>query len=296
MQIGPGLLLAASLALTSACGGGSAPDAGGGGPAPQRTGPPPPPVTPQPEARLDPVSQRTGFPAGSLQRPPGYNSTDDRFVFPNDQGGGVGGFITLPRSADPKLTGTPFLSAYATTDTIADLFTAVRGALPSGAGTAHALRKSQTGTPARLERGHERLGDTVLPRSGGATFEGGYMGVLGEATTLAHRGFVTGTVSLTAAFDRMTISGTIAGRINDSERNFDPLDLTESAIDPRDGSFGGPTARGRQIDLPGFDGATGRYGGLIVGATGEAVVGSVEVTHQRFGVDAIREWGAFVAE
>jgi hypothetical protein len=286
MFIRSGLSLPAVCMLTFGCGGGTAVSDGG------TVG-----VTDAdpPEVSVDAVLIRTGFPDATLQRVPTYLAETDQFLFPDDFEGAQGTKF-MSRRPDAKLANTPFLAAYGATGASTDKFTGVRGALPSGTGTAYALRRVETGPPARFERGHERLGETVLPTSGRADFAGGYMAVLGDATTADYRGFVTGTATLTADFDRMAISGTISNRINDSDRKFDPLRLTESPIETRDGSFGGPTADGRQIDLPDFDGATGRYSGLIVGARGEAAVGSVEITHQRLGVDTIREWGAFVAE
>jgi hypothetical protein len=147
-----------------------------------------------------------------------------------------------------------------------------------------------------FERLHERIGDTVLPTSGSATFTGSYMGLISDISDHSYRGYITGDTEMFADFDAVTMQGQITNRINTSNRAFDTLIFPARPIDPSDGRFGGETQGGILIGLPDFDGARGVYSGLVVGPAGQTAVGSVVLVHERSGVATLRETGVFAAD
>jgi hypothetical protein len=272
-----------ALALLVACGGG-----GGGGDASDDG--------PVPIARnaIPATSVVEGFPEQTL---PGWQAatylpaTDQIVVYPRATlggGGSVATVRTLSRNLTPEIAMPANFSAYIGTSAQRQ---AVRGVTPGGSGTAYAARLIDRG----IERGHERIGETTLPTSGGAIYTGTYAGVLGDASFfLEDAGLITGTAQLDANFASGTISGRISGRENGSGRAFGVVTLPASAIDATDGSFGGTTSGGLLTGL-GYTGAEGTFSGLIVGANGEEAVGGLNITHTRAGAPTISEYGVFVA-
>jgi len=134
-----------------------------------------------------------------------------------------------------------------------------------------------------------RLGDTDLPGGGSATFNGNYAGVLVDTDLVGVDG-IEGAAQLTADFASATISGDITNR--EANSGFpDDIQLLSTSITSA-GAFSGTTTGG---DIPFLSTALdGAYVGLIVGATGNEVVGGVSVTHL-VGGDLFLEIGGFVA-
>jgi len=141
-----------------------------------------------------------------------------------------------------------------------------------------------------------RLGETVLPGSGSATFNGAYESIVVRATDLSlvpivGAGVIQGDAQLTADFASASISGAITNRVFGVGGAGDDIQLLSTAITAA-GAFSGTTTGG---DIFGATALTGEYVGLIVGDTGNEVVGGVSVT-QVFGVaDILIEIGGFVA-
>jgi len=117
-----------------------------------------------------------------------------------------------------------------------------------------------------------RLGETDLPSSGSATFNGEYAGIFIDEDLVAVA-VIEGDAELTADFGSATISGDITNRVSFGSSAEDIL-LLPTAITSA-GAFSGTTTGGE------FTGATtsnGEYVGLIVGDTGNEVVGGLTIT------------------
>jgi len=132
-----------------------------------------------------------------------------------------------------------------------------------------------------------RLGETDLPSGGSATFSGAYAGFLVN-TNLGPAGSIRGDVQLIADFASASISGDITNRSGGA----DDMLLTSAAITSA-GAFSGTTTGG-DFQGAGTSALDGSYTGLIVGATGNEVVGGLSITHI-FGADTLTEIGGFVA-
>jgi hypothetical protein len=219
--------------------------------------------------------------------PPAHDSANDRIRIVGLQGNR--GFYN--RTTSPILGMPDNFGAYIRSD--GDV---VRGVTPSGAGTVVA----GSFTDDSIQRVHSRIGSTNLPISGNATFTGTYAGVLNSPSgfTIFYErvGLIRGNATLTADFGAPTISGSITDRIDSRGVTYGELDLTQSGIDPTDGSFGAPTSGGVSTQ-PGYTSAPGSYDGLIVGAQGQETVGGVTLQHQvnSSGLLPFVEMGGFVA-
>jgi len=133
-----------------------------------------------------------------------------------------------------------------------------------------------------------RLGETVLPIRGFATFVGQYGGVFVD-TDLVLTGSIRGDAELTADFTSASISGEITNR-SGTGFTADDIVLLPTAITSA-GAFSGTTTGG---DLVGVTTAlTGEYVGLIVGATGNEGVGGLNLRHLA-AAGTLIEIGAFV--
>jgi hypothetical protein len=266
-----------ALALLIACGGGGGAEgvAANGGAAP---------------VVLSPVSSEQGDPGIPVLQwtKATYVEATDRLIVSSRTATGAQPIrIVLPRNFTPPQVLPQGFRAYGVGD-----MEAVRGVTGSGAGTTYASRLITHG----MERGHERLTDTVLPTAGRATYFGTYAGVLGdpEDNRFEDLGLIRGNAQLTADFGAGTFSGRIADRIDSNRQNYDPVDLTETTIDLVNGSVGGPTSGGLASDL-GYTGVRGSYTGLFVGSDGQEVVGGMTLTHTRSGRPRFVEYGGFVA-
>jgi hypothetical protein len=279
--------LAGMMALPG-CGGTSVDPAGSASPAKtadtaDTTGPADPPptrVAPLTVVRMDP-SIRTDHVA------PMYDAANDRIRLFGFQGD----FGFVERSTSPGLGMPANFSVYGRSN--GDV---VRGVTPTGAGAVVAASI----TDDSIQRAHSRIGATDLPNSGSATFTGTYAGVLnspsGSVIFYERVGLIRGDATLTADFDAATISGRITDRIDSRGITYNPLDLTQSGIDPTDGSFGASTSGGLSTQ-PGYISASGSYEGLIVGAQGQETVGGVTLEHgvNSTGLLPYVEMGGFVA-
>jgi hypothetical protein len=139
-----------------------------------------------------------------------------------------------------------------------------------------------------------RFGKTEMPTLGRGTFTGSYAGTLGTRDA-ENRGTIVGNASFEVDFGERELSGVIDKRINQNGREFEDLTLGQARIDDQ-GSFQAFTSGGRSPFL-GHTSTDGSYGGLVVGDTGDGLVGGLRVEHSGAPtfVDLI-ETGAFVAE
>lgn len=168
----------------------------------------------------------------------------------------------------------------------------VRGVTDSGAGTVYALRDAFDGAEYSLER----IGDTILPTSGSATYTGGYSGLLADLdNNLVNLGQINGLATLTADFANASIGGEITDRVNGDGRDFDDLILTTTSLDMTTGAFDNTTEGGVLVGLD-YDTAEGSFNGLIVGANGNEIVGGVQVIHEDTERTTILETGGFVLQ
>lgn len=239
-------------------------------------------------AGLAPTSVVQGTPATAQTqwRPAEYRAADDT-ILASPRITPTAARTTLSRNTSPGFVMPQNFRAYA----FGFQVQGTRGVTPGGAGTTYALQVLNEG----MERGHARIGETELPTRGTANFFGTYAGAVGNLdSSFQHDSLIRGNVSLTADFGAGTVTGTIGDRIDNSARNADPLTLTSSLIDARDGSFGGATSGGVLSDR-GYTLATGSYDGLIVGDDGQEVVGGVTLRHSRAGGPTLIEVGGFVA-
>ena len=187
---------------------------------------------------------------------------------------------------------TPFNRGFEVGTTFAD---AVSGETASGSGRAFVVLLDGR----RLELGHERLSETVLPASGTARYAGSYMGLVSLVGSKTYLGYITGEVTLDADFAGMTIGGEITNRASTNFElpAFAPMTLLPGPIDGATGRFGAETSGGRLLSADPRSGpAAGTYSGLLVGAAGAEAVGNLSVLHDFDGTPAIRESGAFVAD
>lgn len=232
-----------------------------------------------------------GFPAQPVPQwqPATYVSGQDQLiVYPRGvlSGGTLPSSVALVRNTTPERAMPNFFRAFAS----GSQRQAVRGVTPSGSGVAYAARLFNQG----IERGVERIGDTTLPSSGRGVYNGTYAGVLGDVTnSLEDAGLITGSAQMIAEFDAGTISGSVFGRRNGSGRDFASVQLPESVISTMDGSFAGATSGGLLTGLN-YTGAQGSFNGLIVGDSGQEIVGGLNITHSLTGSPTLIEQGVFV--
>jgi hypothetical protein len=296
MRVRPAPFTLLIMTLSAACGGGGGDGGGdgvgdGGGGDAGGTASPPPALAVAGPTRL---GEGRGAPfADSVVKVWEYVPDTDVIVVPIEVLSGprapVTDIYTLTRTP-----GAPQVAGFGAYSDPANPFIVVRGETATGSGEAYV---GQFGGIS-VSGIHLRLSDTVLPVSGTARMTGGYMGLISAHDDLGYRGYITGATELFADFDSMTIQGEITGRVNTNvpPRAFDPLILLASPIDAENGSFRGDTGGGILAGLPGFDGAPGTWGGLIVGPDGGEAVGSVYIVHERAGVPTFLETGAFVAD
>jgi len=135
-----------------------------------------------------------------------------------------------------------------------------------------------------------RLGDTILPSSGSATFNGQYEGnIVNNVFSFISVSY--GNAQLIANFENSSISGAITDRIVGGGFTADDIQLLPTAITSA-GAFSGTTTGGNIIGETTAN--NGEYVGLIVGATGNEVVGGLSITHL-VGLGTSLEIGGFVA-
>ncbi len=134
-----------------------------------------------------------------------------------------------------------------------------------------------------------RLGDTDLPNSGSATFNGNYAGLFVDSA-LEPTASIAGDAQLIANFASASISGNITNR-SGVGLTADDVILLPSAISSA-GAFSGTTTGGDIVGLAAAE--DGQYVGLIVGDTGNEVVGGLSIVQIGFGT-LLLETGVFVA-
>lgn len=238
--------------------------------------------------RVAPADSRVGFPSVTPSfSAPLYEPLLNRVQLSRVEAGGAVSRVTLPANTGGPIPRPTYMVSFGGNDSAVN---AVRGETPSGAGVAYAAKWDGD-----YHRGHQRLTDTVLPPTGSAAFNGGYMGVLGDRTT-GVGGFVSGSARLNIDWDAMRISGSIENRSSNTGNAFAPLNLTATGLNPSTGGFGGVTSGGQQIlPSPSSTSATGSFSGLVTGSTAKEVVGGVNLAHSANGTTVLREFGAFVA-
>lgn len=148
----------------------------------------------------------------------------------------------------------------------------------------------------------QRVGQTVLPTSGTATFNGDYIATVDANSAILD---ISGDATLTADFAASTISGQITNR-QDWYRNIVPLTRGGSTIDDvtlqetaitGTGTFagtatGGDFNQGTSTSIS----TSGSYAGVIGGATGDEVAGGLVIEHDNTNaLFDMTEIGAFVA-
>ena len=164
-------------------------------------------------------------------------------------------------------------------------------ATPSGAGdVAWVTSPTSTGSGAAGVV-FSRRSATVLPTTGTANYTGQYLAALAN-TNMDAVAQISGDAQLDANFGTGQVSGSVTNRTEVGGTPFTAADLTLAATSIADGSFSG-TATGGAINGGGVV-TPGTYSGLLVGATGQEVVGGVELGHMLGGTDLL-EVGAFVA-
>ncbi len=141
-----------------------------------------------------------------------------------------------------------------------------------------------------------RIGATDLPLVGGAQFNGDYAGF-----TTTRR--INGKARIDVDFAAATISGRVTDRIfrqrpdnvADVVNPLSTLVLEETSLG-KDGTFSGVTAGGQIVNGQVlWNPAAGSFVGLIGGATGDEVVGTVAVTHRAPSGGSFDEIGGFLA-
>ncbi|MGH1579234.1 hypothetical protein [Planktotalea sp.] len=144
--------------------------------------------------------------------------------------------------------------------------------------------------------GFTRTGTSEMPLTGSARYTGEYAGF-----TTTRR--INGSARIDVSFDDNTVSGRITNRefrqrpdnVLDSANSLSDLSLEETKLN-RDGSFKGVTGGGKIINgQEVWDPAIGRFVGLIGGAEGNEVVGSVAVSHRSPSGADFDEVGGFLA-
>lgn len=165
---------------------------------------------------------------------------------------------------------------------------AVRGLTPSEAGKAIAVTYAEPRTDA-LSYFLDRETDTLIPVTGFAEYEGGYMGLYRFASDNSPAGHITGRVELSVDFTDNAVSGMITDRANTGVETLAPIILQAGTLG--DGSFSGTTTGGAfdsTVAMP------GTFTGMVVGENGQEVIGGVQLTHAVGGVDRFDEVGVFV--
>lgn len=149
---------------------------------------------------------------------------------------------------------------------------------------------------------YQRIGQTVLPTKGTATFNGDYIATVDAQSAILD---ILGDAELTADFSASTISGSITNR-QSWARNLTPPTQSSATVDDvtlqttaitATGSFAGTATGGDYNDATSTSvSTTGRYEGVIGGGTGNEVVGGVVIEHDNTNnVHDMTEFGAFVA-
>ncbi len=142
----------------------------------------------------------------------------------------------------------------------------------------------------------ERQGETVMPVSGTAQFNGDYLGTLGPL-------FVQGDAVIKADFASETLSGGITNReffadgfdVPYAQMSTTDMVLELGQIDDQ-GRFGGTVSGGHLVE--GDDQlapVNGYYEGLITGSDGDSVAGGIRSEFNLFGQTSY-EVGTFIAE
>ncbi|WP_159086942.1 hypothetical protein [Loktanella sp. Alg231-35] len=163
------------------------------------------------------------------------------------------------------------------------------------------------GSPTILSATYERINDTAIPVSGATTFTGDYLGLITETGQTELLSVVTGDMSLTANFGTSMVSGSISNRvvgiIATGAPNGDAatdLALEATGLDAL-GGFSGD-ASGSAITAGSgslYTITSGRYTGLISGATADETVGGVVIDYTRSmgstGPTGLVETGGFIA-
>ncbi len=159
-----------------------------------------------------------------------------------------------------------------------------------------------------LSANYERVIDTALPVSGTATYNGDYLGLITVSGSTDLRSVVTGDMSLTANFGTSMVSGSITDRVVAGIDPLAPNDeattdmvLNATAIDDQ-GGFSGEASGSTFTTDAGTNAYTimsGRYTGLISGATADETIGGIVITYERSsgsgGPSGLVETGGFIA-
>lgn len=204
---------------------------------------------------------------------------------------GSGGILTVRNivNNDASIVEPDGFTAYITRANLADNGgRAVRGLTLSEAGKAIAVTYAEPRTDA-LSYFLDRETDTLIPVTGSAEYEGGYMGLYRFANNNSPAGHITGRVELSVDFTSNSVSGMITDRANTGIETLDPILLENGML--VDGSFRGTTTGGAfdsTVALP------GTFTGMIVGENSEEVIGGLQLTHTSGGADRFDEVGVFV--
>lgn len=161
-----------------------------------------------------------------------------------------------------------------------------------------------------------RTGDTELPLTGTAKFNGDYVGFIQQAVTAGGANdaisiIITGDVAMNADLAASTLDGMITNRVGGNHINgtifvgntFDDITLVRSTANS-DGVYIGTTTGGAIRSAGVTNGVgTGAYRAMMVGPNGENVIGIVDVEHlaatapaTTFPQDGGVEVGGFIAK
>ena len=211
-----------------------------------------------------------------------------------------GGSVTLssvgaPPGLPPGL-GTGF-SFYSVSTAAVNAF-AVRATTHSGAGVVTVMVAPALGLPGSIVEG---TGETSLPTNGTASFTGGYAGLTSTNIGALDRSVpILGTADLNADFATLSISGTISGRFQldgGIPYRYAPIVLNPAAIQAN-GTFSGTATGGKIIRIFGSSTSSttgGGFKGVLVGTTGNEVVGGLVLEHLSNGSLHFFEDGVFFA-
>lgn len=167
------------------------------------------------------------------------------------------------------------------------------GETSSGSGLAAAGASSTSAAISFAGSVFERVGDTDMPTSGSSNYTGAYTGLFASDPDLVGILLIAGDASIDADFSTALINGSITNR-RDLTGPVTFADIQLEAASIVDGAFTGTTSGGA-ADEEGSTVSPGEYGGLFTGATGQEVVGGVQLSHDIDGTRFI-ESGAFIAE
>ncbi len=173
---------------------------------------------------------------------------------------------------------------------------AFHGVTPSGGGTTTVY---STGNGVAIGAFAQRLDDTRLPDAGSVGYSGQYAGIYRVESSNSNGFTISGNVQLTADFDDGSIDGAITSRVARQEDNetFGMSDVTLQNTTLAGGGFVGTTSGGDLLSLRDISGGVrdGDYAGLIVGETGDEIVGNINLQHTLSGTVFAQEVGAFIA-